>query len=441
MLERKLKTVNGVVAVHVNHKTGIADITADVTNLPSLGDISSVIRTAGYRIRHFDGAQSQQEPARKKWLEIGASLLIIFAIYKILQAFDIISYASSLTTASTLGGIFIIGLVAGTSSCLAVTGGLLLSMAAKYNEVNASITRWQKFKPLLSFNIGRLISYFIFGGFVGILGKAITLSPRMTGYMNIIVALVMLSLAFSILKIVPKGGLGIRIPKRFSHWIASLSESKHPAAPFSLGALTFFLPCGFTQSLQLAALASGSFVTGAFTMFIFALGTLPSLLGISTISAIARGPASRLFLRFSGTLVLILALFNLNSGLLLTGFDISNIFASTFFNPSSATASKEDPNVSLNSDGMQIINMRVKAFGYEPSSFTIERGKPTLIRAMADNDIRGCTNVLALPAFGLTKYLQPGGENILGPFTPTNDFLITCSMGMVRANVKVVGNR
>lgn len=516
MLERKLKTVKGIVKVNVNHKTGIADITADASNLPSIPEIASVIQNAGYRLagnliappevdrqvlkvridgmtcarcerlireklklvsgvqyasvhhkkgsaniyykglkpdwdalqaavesagyklRNLDDSPSSQEPSRKKWLEIGACLLIIFAVYKILQAFDIVSYASSLASASTLGGIFIIGLVAGTSSCLAVTGGLLLSMAAKYNEVHGGETRWQKFKPLLSFNIGRLASYFFFGGLVGILGNAITLSPQMTGYMNIAVALIMLSLALSILKIIPKGSFGIRLPKRFSHWIANLSESKHPAAPFSLGALTFFLPCGFTQSLQLVALASGSFLTAGLTMFIFALGTLPALLGISTISASAKGNTSRLFLRFSGTLVLILAVFNLNSGLLLTGFDISNVFANTFSNLEVANSSKKDSNVTINADGAQTINMRVTGYGYEPSSFTVEAGKPTVVKAVADKDVGGCTTVLTVPAFGLTKYLQPGSENIVGPFIPKEDFLITCSMGMVRANVKVV---
>ena len=205
----------------MNHKTGVASITADATNLPSLKMIAAVVQNAGYRlVKNPDTTGSSlvgvsQEPSNKKWLEIGASLLIIFALYKILQAFDVISYASSFASASTLGGIFIIGLVAGTSSCLAVTGGLLLSMAAKHNEAHGSETHWQKFKPLMTFNTGRLASYFFFGGLVGILGKAITLSPRMTGYMNIVVALIMLSLAFSILKIIPKGSLEFAFPKIF----------------------------------------------------------------------------------------------------------------------------------------------------------------------------------------------------------------------------------
>lgn len=437
LIREKLKLVPNVKYASVHSRKGSANIYY-TEKAPLWDDLKAAVESAGFRLRHVDEVPSTTEPPRQKWLEIGVSLIIIFAFYKILQAFDIIQFVSSTAGAATLGGVLLIGLVAGTSSCLAVTGGLLLSIAAKYNETHQSEMKWQKFKPLLYFNVGRLASYFIFGGLVGILGQSITLSPRMTGYMNIIVAVVMLYLALSLLKIIPKGRLGIHPPKRLSHWIADLSESKHPAAPLSLGALTFFLPCGFTQSLQLVALASGSFFTGAMTMFVFALGTLPALLGISTISATTKGRASRLFLRFAGTLVLILGLFNLNSGLLLTGVDASSLLSSTFDGNARAEAGK-DPNVTVAPDGTQIINMRVKAYGFSPNSFTVEAGRSTIVKANADSDISRCTSVLTAPEFGLTKFLKPGEENELGPFTPTKDFILTCSMGMVRAKVNVVG--
>ncbi|NCP77121.1 sulfite exporter TauE/SafE family protein [bacterium] len=41
------------------------------------------------------------------------------------------------------------------------------------------------------------------------------------------------------------------------------------------GALTFFLPCGFTLAMQAYAITTGSFITGALTMMAFALGTAP----------------------------------------------------------------------------------------------------------------------------------------------------------------------
>ncbi len=429
LLEKKLKAVPGVKAVDVNHKNGTALITAKADELPSLEGITSVIEKAGYSI--LDEATptiSLLSPDKRKWMEIGGSLLIIFALYKILQTFDLISLAPSTSGALSLGGIFIIGLVAGTSSCLAVTGGLLVALAAKHNELHQAETPWQKFKPLLQFNLGRLLSYFILGGLVGILGQSITLFTRMSGYMSIIVAFVMLYLALSILGIIPKGSFPIRPPKKLSRWIANLSKSDHPAAPFALGAFTFFLPCGFTQSLQLAALASGNFLTGALTMFIFALGTLPSLLGISAISSTARGSFSRIFLRFSGALVLLLAVFNLNSGFALTGFSLSGLLQGS---PQAVGAAPAIIN------GAQEVSMSVTRSGYQPNNLTIRAGIPVRWKVNGVGAV-GCTSIMTIPSLGVSQALTQG-ENII-EFTASNkgQLAFMCSMGMVRGSFTVI---
>lgn len=427
LLERKLGAIQGVKEVDVDYKSGVARITADAKHLPDYDRVSSVIRKAGYGVVGEDAPTvSSVEPDQRKWMEIGGSLIIIFAVYKLLQAFDLVSLAPSTSGALSFGGILIIGLVAGTSSCLAVAGGLLLALAAKYNETHEAQSPWQKFQPLLHFNIGRLASYFVLGGLVGLLGQSITLSTKMTGYMSIVIALVMLYLALTILQIIPKGSFPIRPPKSFTRWIASLSESDHPVAPFALGALTFFLPCGFTQSLQLVALASGNFMTGALTMFVFALGTLPSLLGISAISSTAKGTTSRLFLRFAGTLVFVLGLTNINSGFALTGINL----ASAFNSPTQGTAPV------INGDS-QTVSMAVTTGGYEPSSLTIKAGVP--VRWMIDGtQAYGCTSSIVIPALNVRRSLSRGINEV--DFTAPNpgQLAFSCSMGMVRGSFNVL---
>ncbi len=429
LLERKLKAVPGINDVDINHRTGIARITADATRLPSGERIASVIRKAGYSLADDDAPTvSSVEPGKRKWMEIGGSLLIIFALYKFLQAFDLLSLAPSTSGALSFGGVLMIGLVAGTSSCLAVAGGLLIAIAAKYNEVHQAETAWDKFKPLLQFNIGRLVSYFFLGGLVGLLGKSITLSTKMTGYMSIVIALVMLYLALTILQIIPRGSFPIRPPKKLSRWIAGLSDSRHPAAPFVLGALTFFLPCGFTQSLQLVALASGHFMTGALTMFIFALGTLPSLIGISAISSTAKGRSSQLFLRFAGTFVFVLALANINSGFALTGVNFASAFSAS--QQDSAAAPVINGNV-------QEIAMKVGRSGYEPANLTIKAGIP--VKWMIDGaGAIGCTSQIVVPDLNISQALTTGMNEI--DFTAPNpgQLAFSCSMGMVRGSFTVL---
>ncbi len=425
LLERKLKAVPGVKSVDVNHKTGIASLTVDIDAPPNKEVIAATIQKAGYSLSGDSDATSHS----RKWLEIGASLVIIFALYKLLQAFDLVSLAPSTTGVLSVGGILLIGLVAGMSSCLAVAGGLLLALAAKHNEMNRAETAWEKFRPLLHFNIGRLLSYFVLGGLVGLIGQSITLSTRMTGYMNIVIACVMLWLALSILKIVPKGSFPIRPPKKLSRWIAGLSDSDHPVAPFTLGALTFFLPCGFTQSLQLVALASGNFATGAVVMSVFALGTLPSLLGLSFISATAKGRSSQLFLRFSGALVLILGLLNLQTGFALTGLYIPTTFA--------GVQQQVAPSAPLGGTSVQEVSMAVTRSGYEPSILTIKAGVP--VRWKVDGTAAaGCTSIMTIPSLNVSQALH-GGENIIEFTAPKpGQLAFMCSMGMVRGSFTVI---
>ena len=132
LLERKLKAVPGILAVDIDHRRGTARIIADTNNLPSPELIEKIIKEAGYscpidRSQKGSKVRANQAPSaietpQRKWLEIGAALLIIFALYKLLQTFNIVSLAPSTSGALSLGGILVIGLVAGASSCLAVTG-------------------------------------------------------------------------------------------------------------------------------------------------------------------------------------------------------------------------------------------------------------------------------------------------------------------------------
>ena len=423
LLERKLKALPGVQAVDIDYKTGTGTVIAQSGNMPGASLMAETVEKEGYTLIGTDDAAAL--PAdRRTWMEIGASLIVIFALYKLLQTFDLLSLAPSTSGALTFGGVFLIGLVAGMSSCLAVTGGLLLALAAKHNELHRAETPMRKFLPLLHFNIGRLVSYFVLGGLVGLLGQSITLNPRMTGYMNVVIALVMIYLALTMLGVVRKGRFHIRPPKSLSRKIANIADSDHPAAPFTLGALTFFLPCGFTQSLQLVALASGSFKVGAMVMFVFALGTLPALLGISAISAAAKGKASSLFLRFSGTLVLILALFNLQNGLALSGFDAVG------------NGKPAVPLPAVTGD-LQEVSMTVTPYGYEPQNLTIQAGIP--VRWKIDGtEANGCTSVMTIPSLNISQVLH-AGENIIEFTAPAKGQLaFMCSMGMVRGSFTVL---
>ncbi|MFH1899304.1 MAG: sulfite exporter TauE/SafE family protein, partial [Patescibacteria group bacterium] len=94
--------------------------------------------------------------------------------------------------------------------------------------------------------------------------------------------------------------------------ILKLQNQKGVFPAALMGAATFVLPCGFTQSMQVYSLTTANFIQGALTMFVFSLGTLPML---SLISFASFKIKSKIFFSTAGFLVLMFAIFNFVSGL------------------------------------------------------------------------------------------------------------------------------
>lgn len=202
---------------------------------------------------------------------------------------------------------FIIGLIASVSSCLAIVGGLVLSLSAKISQDNVSDT-----KTFLLFHSGRLISFAILGGVLGAVGSAIGINFTLTAILGIAASLVMLLLGLNLAGFFEKNK--IALPSGMFNFFRRIEHKTF--TPLILGFATFFLPCGFTQSMQVSALSSGSFTAGLLIMFAFALGTLPMLLLLSFGSAsFAHSKHAPLFFKSAGIVVIGLGLFALLAGL------------------------------------------------------------------------------------------------------------------------------
>ncbi len=255
-------------------------------------------------------------PAQKSWADFHLAVpiaVIIVLIFIALQKAGLVNLIGGGTTSYLT--IFVIGIVASLSSCMAVVGGLLLSMSATFAKAGSNL------KPQLMFHGGRLVSFFFLGGVIGLLGSTWHLSSFGSLLTGIIIALVMLVLGLNLLdifnwtkKLLPS------MPKAVSKRALSVTALNSTLTPLLVGLVTFFLPCGFTQSIQLYALSTGSFVSGALTMLVFALGTFPVLALISFGSwRLEQGPQRSIFFKVAGLLVIAFALFNLLTALVAAG--------------------------------------------------------------------------------------------------------------------------
>ena len=241
-----------------------------------------------------------------KAIPIGLAFLILFFI---LQKSGILNLGlGSKTTPVTS---FIIGLLASVSSCLAIVGGLVLSLSAKISQDEVNDT-----KTFLLFHLGRLISFAILGGVLGLIGSAIGISFTFEAILGFVASLVMLLLGLNLVGLFAKNK--VALPSGIFQKSSSVFRRiEHQTfTPLVIGFGTFFLPCGFTQAMQIAAIASGSFISGMLIMFAFALGTLPMLVLLSFGSAsLAHGKQASLFFKSAGVVVIGLGIFALLSGL------------------------------------------------------------------------------------------------------------------------------
>jgi sulfite exporter TauE/SafE len=172
-------------------------------------------------------------------------------------------------------------------------------------------------RPQMLFHLGRLISFFILGGALGSIGSLFQLGITGTLILSLFVGVVMLLLGFNLLDITPAAKkLQLSMPKFIGTRALNLVKINHTLTPLLVGTATFFLPCGFTQSMQVFALSTGTFLTGALTMFAFALGTLPVLALVSFSSlSIKESRHAGVFFKSAGLIVIAFAILNILTSL------------------------------------------------------------------------------------------------------------------------------
>jgi len=421
LLESAIKEVPGVRSVHVSLKKRQASIHADeAIDLP---EVHAAIEGAGYQVgEHTEVPWLVADGSEYALLMIAGVLALTLAV--LVRAAGLGGLFSSSAQGTGFLTVFLVGLTAGVSTCMALVGGLVLAVSARYAERHPRSTALQKFRPHLFFNGGRVVSFFLLGGLLGSMGGFFQPTPLWFGIMTIAVGLVMFLLGVQLLEISPRlSRFHVALPASAGRMFGFHRTSKgySHGGTFLAGALTFFLPCGFTQAMQVAAIASRGFLPGALIMGVFALGTLPGLLGIGGLSSVVRGFGARLFFKVTGIIVIALAAFNFTNGYRLTGWPV--------FWPAWSVVSGDDQMEVLREDGVQVVRMRQLRNSYTPNVFRVKRGIP--VHWIIDSTTAySCSSTIVVPSLGIQRSLFLG-ENVI-EFTPQEAGIIrfSCSMGM-----------
>ena len=337
-------------------------------------------------------------------------VVVLFALWFLINkifGYNIFNVIPNIDSSITYGMLFVTGILT-SIHCISMCGAI--NLIAIVDSKNKNYKR-----PIL-YNLGRVVSYTIIGGLVGLLGSVISLNSTINGIIILVASLIMLLMSFNMLGIIE-----FKLP--FINKIILKTKSRNS---FVIGLLNGLMPCGPLQAMQVYALSTGSFIKGALSMLIFSLGTVPLMLLVGIFYNLVKGKGKIIVNKVASVLILILSIVMLNRGLLALGIDISK----SFNDYSEFTSSKIEGDY-------QVVEFDLEYNDYE--DIIVQKDIPVkMIIHVEKKYLTGCNSELELKDFNKKVKLEVG-DNII-EFTPkkTGTYTYTCWMNMIKNNIKVV---
>lgn len=448
LIEKRLLKKDQVVAADVSLNNGSVKVYVEPGKEIALEELNTLFKEDGYTFSdkpyprnktplcsYKDGQLIINKQKAKSTLKLFAIFLSFLVVFYLLEKAQFGKYLS-VDAGSSLIGFFLLGIVAGISSCAALIGGVLLSLIKHWNELYlGDDNREARKTPHFLFHAGRLLAFFLLGGLLGVLGDIVSLDNTVV-YATLVMAisLVMLLLALQMLGVSWAQKVRFALPKFITRFAANEQSFAGKQLPFVTGVLTFFLPCGFTLIAQGVALTTGSFFSGAMIMLFFALGTLPVLVGISItgLTFTKRPHLTAKFTTVAGLIVLFFALYNINGQLNVLGLPSLNDINLPGITQNEQNTSADRQLSNSNVNGEQTINLIAQEFDYIPNGpTTFQAGVPT--KLVVDNKgVLGCGAFIASRGLFDNFVSLKRGLNTIDVGTPkAGSYKITCSMGMV----------
>ncbi|MDR2022784.1 MAG: sulfite exporter TauE/SafE family protein [Hungatella sp.] len=429
-IEKKLRNTAGIEKAEVSYSAGTAVITFD-TDIISYKSIVGIIEGLDYEVLT---EHEQHKPDTSRAIGI---LIIIASLYMLIQQFGLLNLLSPSQLADEkmgYGMLFIIGLVTSVH-CVAMCGGINLSQCIPRSEEAVSEkSRFSTFRPTFLYNLGRVISYTTVGFLVGALGSVVTFSNTLQGVLKLAAGVFMVIMGINMLGIFPwLRRLNPRMPPIFARKIDK--EKSKNSSPLIVGLLNGLMPCGPLQAMQIYALSTGNPFSGALSMFLFSLGTVPLMFGLGALSSALGKKFTSKVMTVGAVLVVVLGMSMFSQGLSLSGFQAPDLFSSGGNNAYAAGGQEKKDDIKIE-DGVQIINSTLSPGRYP--NINVQKGIPVKwIIDAPQGSINGCNNRMIIRDLGI-EYSFKTGENVI-EFTPekTGKISYSCWMGMIRGSIYV----
>lgn len=170
--------------------------------------------------------------------------------------------------------VFLMGLL-GSLHCVAMCGGLVMACSMRFGG---------GFSFSLVYNAGRLLSYSLLGLLMGFLGKALVaagLFGRFQSVLPIVAGAFMVLIGLELLGVFSgrfRSPFSRTLSSSFFRAVTMIGGSNKKAAPFLVGMMNGFIPCGLLYAAGVKAASTADPAQGALIMAALAAGNFLPLL-------------------------------------------------------------------------------------------------------------------------------------------------------------------
>jgi sulfite exporter TauE/SafE/copper chaperone CopZ len=442
-IAKALTRLPGVVSATASARKGTASLI--VTGEASQASIDQAIKALGYGLGRSSWVN--RDPA--VWRSAGVAAVFVAILVWALGAGDLTGRLGDLSKGGLLL-VFALGLAAGVSTCMAMVGGIVLAISAhaagrtpaKTGSATADVTGWTGqdlatrrtvLRTNLVFQTGRILGFGLLGLALGAVGQSASMPQPVVVVLMAAVAVSMLLVGVRLTELSPRAaGWSPTMPAAVGTFLGLTGDvpARRTAGTALAGAATFFLPCGFTQAVQLYAFSTGSPRSAGLIMATFALGTAPALFAVAGAPTLFRGTKKVAMLRALGVVVIGFAVINATSAIRLAGVDVSDLFSPD------RTPQAISANVTV-TPASQTATTEQGGNGYEPRETVIYAGRPTkwVITSTAPYS---CAASMASADLGIEGVLAAGKNVVDLPKLTAGTYNYSCSMGMYGGRIVVI---
>ena len=202
-IERHVGRIASVEAVSASATNARVEVTSSGP-LPAAA-LAEAIEAAGYRI----GRTPWLARESRTWLAAAGGLALVVAIAVAAELSGLTSLASGAGSIAD-GGLVVaglLGLAAGVSTCMALTGGLVLALSAAFAASRPAATDTSvalRLRPTVVFLGGRVVGFAVLGAVLGAVGSAVVLPAVAVAALMIAVAVVMTILGVRLTGLSPR---------------------------------------------------------------------------------------------------------------------------------------------------------------------------------------------------------------------------------------------